>query len=193
MSYFGLVGFSGAGKSTVAEYLRDHYNACMLVISDQFATMLDRLGLPPTQKNKEIVARTIRDLYGEQVIDQAVLRQAGAAQGDLPRRLFVIDGIRLSDGLQLYRERPGFWLIAIVATPEVRLERLNKRAGKPDQSYASLDDLLAHDQMPNERGIARLISNADRLIENNGSIAELEAKIDRLMATLGHTRHTTGT
>lgn len=94
--------------------------------------------------------------------------------------LVVIDGLRSEAEVKRFRSRfPGFILIGILSTFERRLSRLSARGRSDDLSRA--EDLRNRDSREETFGLGRALAEADRILENNGSLGAFEEKARSLL------------
>jgi dephospho-CoA kinase len=109
-------------------------------------------------------------LRREQGMDAVALATIPAVEA-LDAPLVVIDGIRGDAEVHRFRERfPGFILVGIVSSFEQRLSRLSARGRSDDLSRE--EDLRIRDRREEGFGLAGALAEADRVLENNGSLEE---------------------
>ena len=93
--------------------------------------------------------------------------------------------MRRSEDFEIPKQEFGdaLKLIVVDAEPKVRFARLNKRGRENDPK--DFDEFLRQEKRENEIfNFDRTFSYADFSIENNGSVRELEQKIDKIMGTV---------
>ncbi len=194
MEIIGIAGGIGAGKSTVSAYLASRGWA--VIDADDVARAVTEPGTPAW--------RALRDAFGDAVLDTdgrldraflaeivfhdptALARLNRITHGRIGReihdRLKAISGPAAFIALPLFRaeHRVAFELTrvwAVLASPEVAVGRLTRLRG------LTASDAVARlgSQMTNEERIALV----DAVIWNEGSIGELEARVDELLAEAG--------
>jgi dephospho-CoA kinase len=194
----GLTGGMASGKSTVARMLRER--GATVVDADRLVASLYEPGEPG--------ARAVAELFGPEALDErgAVDRErvaelvfhdpAGAesrhrleeAIHPLVRQRFARLAEEAAEGADtdlvvleatLLVEAgygPGFdTVVTVEADPEVRLERAIGRGMAPEEARRRL---LAQ----GEGDVRR--AGADRVIRNDGTLEDLERKVDELLAEL---------
>ncbi len=174
----GLTGTNGAGKTSAARWLKDRgfrYES----LSDEIRRELDRRGMPATRDNLTVTGNE--------------LRAAGGA-GELARRVrerletgidYVVDSIRNPAEVAELRELPDFRLIHFDAPREVRFRRTVERAD--ERTPRSLAEFIEQEERelataePTTQQLLATFKLADETICNDGSLADLECKLERLI------------
>jgi dephospho-CoA kinase len=194
MRVYGLTGNIGSGKSTVAQLLRDR--GVPVVDADQVAREVVEPGTPGLQRvaarfpgvltadgrldRKALAARVFADaaeraaLNG--IVHPLIAEEVGRRMGELAGQGHAFSvyeaALIVENGLDAALDG----LIAVTAPEAEVLRRVSLRDGMGE---ADLRARLAA-QLPAEHKIAR----ADFVIENAGVRAELDAKVDRVLAVL---------
>lgn len=177
----GLTSMPGAGKGTAAKHLQEKYGAAPYGFSSILADILKRLNIDRTRPNFQTLSIILRQGFGEDVLAYAIENDAVTAEVDL----VVIEGIRRIEDLVALEPLPYFKLIAIDLAPELRFERMKKRGEKAGEADMSWETFLAQDAAPTEATIPATMDRAWKTLDNSGSVAELERKLDGLMLELG--------
>lgn len=194
MLLVGLTGGIGSGKSTVAARLAER--GAVILDADDFARQAIEPGTPGYAKVTEAFGHDVVRPDGQ--IDRE--RLAGRIFGDIEARgalesiihpevarLFAdaAESFRETDRIVVYvvpllvegRLQDVFDLVVAVTAPEeVRISRLVNDRG---MDRAAIRDRMAA-QVPEEE---RLLA-ADAVVDNAGTLEELEGEIDRLWTVL---------
>jgi dephospho-CoA kinase len=95
--------------------------------------------------------------------------------------LVVIDGTRGPDEIRAFKHAFGddLKVVAIHASPKVRFDRLKARA-RPD-SPAKPSEFDARDRRELDWGLGEAIALADYMVNNDGTLKELKAEVDKLL------------
>ena len=94
--------------------------------------------------------------------------------------LVIIDGLRGDAEARIFRSHfHDFILIGIVSSFEKRLSRLSARGRSDDLSRA--EDLRNRDRREETFGLGRALAEADRILENDGSLETFEEKARSLL------------
>jgi dephospho-CoA kinase len=186
----GLTGGLAAGKTTVAEWLRDV--GFRVIDADELVAELYR--------PEEAGAEAVREFFGEQVLDekggvdhvklaaevfedQESLRWLEAVVHPLVRRRFEerakdLGGVVILEGTLLVEAGYGPMfdlMVSVEAPPEVRLARAVARG---------LDEAEASRRLEAQGDGALRRAATQRVILNNGTLDELRSEVDELVKEL---------
>jgi dephospho-CoA kinase len=187
----GLSGGVGSGKSTVSELLRRH--GAVVIDADAiarevvepgtpgFAAVVSRFGPSVVRDGRldrpalaELVFRDERarlDLNG--IVHPLVRERAAVLMGEAPANAVVVYDVPLLVESDLGSDYDV--VVMVLADAEVRVRRLAGR-GMPEHDARARMAAQASDE---ERRAA-----ADEIIENNGTRADLKARVDALWQRL---------
>ena len=191
----GLTGGIGAGKSTAAARFRalgalvldadaiaraalEPGGACYLAVADAFG---EEILLPDGKIDRKALAKIVfaseekRALLNELVHPHVIEAMFSRAEADLGKQ----GGIAVFEVPLLFESGMHERMdanVLVTADEETRLERVCRRDGATRESAIS----RIRAQMPDEQ--KRLLANY--VLENNGSVAELNEQIDRVYNTL---------
>ncbi|NCN25303.1 hypothetical protein COT94_04385 [Candidatus Falkowbacteria bacterium CG10_big_fil_rev_8_21_14_0_10_37_14] len=176
----GLVGPMVSGKGTVADYLKENYNATVYGFSSPLRDIIKRLHLPLLRKNLANLSNCLRTQFGNDLISCAIM--ADIADDSSP--LIVLDGIRRLSDIENASKLPGFILIKIDAKEQTRYNRLLKRSQNSDDQLKTLAAFQADEQAEADREIPLVMTKATLAIDNNGDFDSLYTQIDALIKPL---------
>jgi len=176
----GIVGQQAAGKGAIASYLEKAYGAKKLRFSGPLTDILRRLRIPFTRDNQIKLAETLRATFGPSVLTAALIADAADTDG-----LVTIDGLRKPGDLEELKTLPGFHLLAVAADIHIRYGRSKIRGEKPEDATITFEDFEASHLRSTEITIPELEAQAEFKIPNDGTIEELYARLDGIMAGLG--------
>jgi len=188
----GLTGGIASGKSTVSRLLAKH--GAFVVDADLVAREVVEPGTPALA---QIVA-----VFGDGVLrpdgslDRDALGAIVFADAEANKKLRAIThpaiGARIAELIDTVRDSDaivvldapllveagwtGMPLIVVAAEPEVQVERMVRDR--------DMDDGDARSRMAAQASLEDKLAKADIVIWNNGSIAELEARVDEVWAEL---------
>lgn len=172
-----VVGMPGSGKSTVVQYLVNHYKLPFLHFGQITIDEIHKRGLPEGQENEKKVRQELRKQYG----------MAAYAHLSLPKiqELFKTHPVILIDGLYSWSEYTllreanvgELILVSIISLRKNRYQRLASRPYRPlstieaeKRDFAEIQDL--------EKGGP--IALCDYYITNDAGIQEVEQATARL-------------
>lgn len=168
----GVTGRIGAGKTSAAQYLSSRYGFQYIRYSQILATWLG--GSESKNRLQE---------FGWEVMN-------GGRQDELNRRLIeqiapdsnaVVDGLRHPIDYESLSKKFGFsfHLLYIDTAIDVRWARL-----KGHSRYQTRQDFDAADSHPVEQQIEKLRTDAEMVLRNDGSPAELHSALDTVIRDL---------
>ncbi|RME30818.1 hypothetical protein D6789_04510 [Candidatus Woesearchaeota archaeon] len=174
--YVGLTGKNCAGKDSVADILAAK-GFERLSLSDAIRDELRRRGAEITREALITAGNELRARFGASIL-------ADRIKGLLTSDRAVIVSIRNPEEIASLRELRGFVLVGVDAPAPTRYARAVARHREGgEQSY---EDFLAKEQRENTRDpcaqqLDACLAQADYLITNTGSLAELQAAVERFL------------
>jgi len=172
----GITGTLGAGKGTIASYLKrkgfTHYSVRNFLIKE-----IKKRGMPINRKSMAIVGNELRKKNSPSFLVEQLYKQAKKEGGNC-----IIESIRTEGEIRALRKKGRFYLLAVDADPKIRYERIIKRGSETDN--VSYKEFLENEQKemvsndPAKQNINKCIKMADYKILNNGSFNELYQKIE---------------
>lgn len=156
-----LTGMPGAGKSTVASFLKEKGFATV-TMGDAVREEAKRQGLEPTDANLGKLMLKLRQDLGQGAVAHLVLQklERDGSSGDV-----VIDGIRSIPEVEVLKKAGHVKLLAIHASQDTRFKHLVDRARS--DAPASSDEFAGRDKRELSVGISEAIALADETISNN--------------------------
>ncbi len=180
MTFIGIVGPKGAGKDTIAVYLKDHYGAKIHSHSEILDDILNVLYLPNTRDNA-ISLVELRKIFGDNYLVNALNHKIEADQGDLK----VLTGIRFKNEYDNARNYPNSKIIYVDAPIELRYKYISGRRQRVDDNKTSFEHFQALEKRETEIYIKDLGTQADFKIQNDQTLQYLYGEVDKIMAGLG--------
>ena len=180
MVIIGITGTLGAGKGTIVEYLVnnkgfEHFSARGLLVEE-----LEKRGLDKIRDNMVVVANELREKHGSSYVADELFKRA-LFKG----KNAVIESLRAVGEIESLRNKGEFILLAVDADPKLRYERVLGRMSSTDN--VSFEKFLADEEKEmestdaNRQNLKKCIEMADFVIENNGTIDELNRKIENIL------------
>jgi dephospho-CoA kinase len=174
----GVAGMPGAGKATVREMVQA-LGYPVVVMGDVVRDEVKRRKLELTPENIGYVMLKLREEEGPAAVAKRCLPKIEDAKYDV----ILVDGIRsLHEVEKFKRHFPKFILIAIHSSPETRFRRLFER-GRSDDSR-NREVFAERDLRELSVGLGNAIATADYLIVNEGTKAQLERKVHKVLETV---------
>ncbi len=156
-----LTGMPGAGKSTVASFLKEKGFATV-TMGDAVREEAEMQGLEPTDPNLGKLMIKLRQDLGQGAVAHLILQKL-ARDGNADA--VVIDGIRSIPEVEVLKKVGRVKLLAIHASRDTRFRHLVDR-GRSD-APASSDEFAGRDRREFSVGISEAIALADETISNN--------------------------
>jgi dephospho-CoA kinase len=171
----GIAGMPGAGKGVFRRtILRMGYP--VVTMGDEVRAEVKRRNLQPTPHNLGKTMLNLRELEGQ----AAIAKRCIPKLENHTQRVVFIDGIRsLVEVDEFQKQFPRFILVAIHASPKTRYRRLFRRRRSDDPP--DWKTFMERDLRELGIGMGSVISIADYMIVNEGSIGHLKQKIMRLI------------
>lgn len=180
MIIIGITGTLGAGKGTVVDYLVKnknfkHFSARNLLIEE-----IEKRGMENNRDSMVAVANDLREKFGSGYIAEELFNRALNSKDNA-----IIESLRTVGEIETLRKKGNFTLLAVDADPRIRYERILIRGTSTDN--ISFERFLADEQRemtstdPNKQNLGECIKRADFVIDNNGSLEELNEKIEKIL------------
>lgn len=162
-----LTGMPGAGKSTIAEGLRERGGHTVVNMGDAVRAEAARRGLEPTAPNLGSLMVGLRERGGPGAVAKLVGPSVEAAPAG---HTVVIDGIRSNAEIDYFRSLGRVRILSVHASADTRFGFLGRR-GRPDDP-ASRERFNERDLRELGIGISGSIAMADETISNNAGGAD---------------------
>src|SRR5918997_277771 len=163
-----LTGMPGAGKSTVASFLKDKGFA-VVTMGDVIREEAKRQGLEPTDVNLGKMMLKLRQDLGPGAVGQIVLqklaRDGSNNNNNDSSNVVVVDGIRSVAEVEVLKKVGNVRLLAIHASQDTRFKHLRER-GRADAPSDS-NEFSGRDKRELSVGVSEAIALANEMISNN--------------------------
>jgi len=177
----GIAGSFGAGKGAVVDYLVSlkgftHFSASGFITEE-----IIKQGLPVNRDSMIYVGNELRAQFGPAHIVEALYARATEVGGNA-----VIEALRAVAEVAKIKELGGF-VIGVDANPEIRYERAFTRGSvKDDVPYGKWQEqekLESNPDHPTKQNIFGALNESNRIILNDGTLEELNEKIEEFLAS----------
>lgn len=189
----GLTGNIATGKSSVLDYLARL--GAYIIDADKLAhqsmtpegaayhAVIAEFGPAILNPDKTINRKALgqivfknADLLNklEQIVHPAVFAMTLKLVEAAPASVIVLEAVKLLEAGPMFSQVDEVWVVT--ARPEVQLRRLMENRG--------MDEATARQRMGMQSPQAAKINQADRVIDNSGTLDELYAQLDQIWAEL---------
>ncbi len=172
----GLVGETGSGKDTVAEYLRDNYNAKLMRFSDPLKDTLSIYFDKLSKDDQAWLYEVFRERFGDDVLSKAIQKRVE----DIDAELVIINGLRMPSDYDFMQRFPDSKVLYVTVPSKLRWKRVTGRGEKTDDdiSFEAFQEL---DTRSTEVHIPEIGSKADWRINNTQDLEYLLLEADKIM------------
>lgn len=178
-----LTGMPGAGKSTVANSLKDK-GFLVITMGDVIREEALRLKLDLNDTNLGKLMVKLREESGPGAVAELVIRKIDpilVSSGDRHTSVLIVDGIRSIAEVCVLKCVGHVRILAIHASTDIRFVHLKERR-RTDAPLAQ-SDFMERERRELDVGISEVIALADEVIANNRlTIGQLEAAAFEIVA-----------
>jgi len=165
---FALVGMPGSGKTEATLILKES-KFSKVVMGDVIREEMRNKKIPMNSKNMREFMIDLRKKEGMDIVARKCFKKIESIDSDL----IIIDGLRNFEEVEFFKTNlKSFKIIAVHASAELRYKRLLAR--KREDDSLDIELLKERDKKELSVGIGRVIEIADYIIENEGTIEQLQ-------------------
>jgi len=180
VTIIGIVGMPASGKTVVAEHLARKPGAMRIHLGDFVWDWLKRRGVKPSEETGLMASLYLWAEYGDMPIAQWAINQIKKAKN---KKLIIIDSLRTVEEARIFQLKFGndFHVIAVLASPAVRLKRMQARA-----RFGPLTKLefRMRDREELRIGVGDLIASSNHYIDGNQNMASVKKQTDGILKHL---------
>jgi len=157
----------GSGKTTISEIVKE-MGIPVIVMGDVVREEARIRGIEPTPKNLGKLMIEMREKMGANVIAKRCVDKIK----ELNSKIVLVEGVRSLEEVEEFRKVGDAKIIAVHSSPKTRYERLSRRRRSDDPK--SWEEFRERDLRELDVGIGRVISLADEIIINEGTLEDLK-------------------
>jgi len=174
----GLVGPLASGKEVTKKYLEEQYKASSYRFSTMLRDILNRLYLPISRENMQNLSLDLRQRFQGDVLAKVIAKDVERDTNSI----VVIDGVRRLDDISHLKNLPGFFLVSIDASPEIRYKRMLSRNENSGDDQKTFNEFLADGNKEAEQEITAVMQTSKYHLNNDGSLPDLYKQIEEIIA-----------
>jgi len=184
MNIIGITGTLGAGKGTIVDLLKDEYGFAHYSVRDYLVEVISERGMKNNRDSMTLIANELRANNSPSFITDELYKKA--IKNDVN---CIIESIRTPGEIESLRAKGQFYLFAVDADSKVRYNRIKIRKSSTDN--IDFDTFIANEERemntddPNKQNLAKCISMADFVFDNNGDLTELNTKVREVINSIG--------
>ena len=171
----GLLGESGSGKDTVANYLKEKHGAQLMRFADPIKETLNIYFEKSSREDQQWLYLQFKERFGSDVLGKALRKKVEASEG-----LIVINGLRMPDDYDFVKSFSGSQILYITADQKLRWERTVNRHEKSDDNI-SFEKFQEQEKVETEIHIPEIGVKADFTIRNEKDLDYLLQSVDEAM------------
>jgi len=176
--FIGIAGQILAGKGTATEFFVKQHDGEHLRFSKILDEILTVMDLPISRIHEQTLGVLVKELFGEDVLSKALIERANNSA----KKIIVFEGLRKKEELDSLRAAlPGFKLIYLKASPEIRYARMQQRNEKLGESTKTYEEFLESEKHDADKQITDLEGQADFIVPNEGTTEELNAQLEKIL------------
>ncbi len=180
MIVVGITGTLGAGKGTLVEYLVNekgflHYSVRSFLIKE-----IEKRGLVVNRDTMTLIANELRANHSPSYITDCLFEEALSKGVNC-----VIESIRTPGEIVSLQKKGRFILFAVDADPRIRFLRITKRKSETDsidfETFLQNEAREMESDDANKQNLKACIKQADFVLDNNGTVADLIEKAEKVL------------
>lgn len=180
----GLLGETGSGKDTVAEYLQEEYGAKLMRFADPMKETLSIYFDKLSKADQSWLYLVFKERFGEDVLSRAMAKRVE----DEKSSLIVINGLRMPSDYDFVKKYPDSYVLYITLDQKIRWERVASRGEKTDDKI-SFEKFQELDRQETEIHISEVGAKADKKINNDKDLNYLLGEVDKYMSKISVQRN----
>jgi dephospho-CoA kinase len=181
----GITGTLGSGKGTVSDFLHQK-GYKIYVFSDVIKKELRKEGREITRENMQDKGNELREEFGANIIAKKIAENIISDSAELA----IADGARNPEEIiYLKNHFKNYFTIGVTASADTRFKLIKSRNKSFDRMDREVFDKLerrgrGEGETKSGQQEERCLELADYIIENEGTVEELEAKVRKVLARL---------
>lgn len=172
----GLVGATGSGKDTVADYLEEHHGVKKMRFADPLKETLAIYFDKFSKEDQGWLAVQFRNRFGDDILSRALRKRIDEGEG-----VIMVNGVRFWEDFHFIKSYTNSYIIFIDVDQELRWKRTTSRGEKSDDAMSFEQFKETEKHMETEKYVPELGAKADFVIKNDKDLEHLMKETDRVM------------
>lgn len=175
----GIIGTIGSGKDAAGDYISGKLDIPSFQISSPLKKICVETGIEPTRENLIALGTKLAYEHGDGYLAEYIIQH-------MPDRA-IITGMRQLGQVAVLKSLSRLTLISIDANPSILFERVknNNKLGEANTIDEFICREKAENSTPNAQRLFECMKLADYHLLNEGSLEDLYAKLDKILALVG--------
>lgn len=171
----GLVGETGSGKDTVANYLKEKYGVVAIRFADPLSDALKIFVDDILKQDQQWISLMLREHFGNDILAKALRKKVSNSEG-----MVVVNGMRTWNDYEMIKSFSPSHVIYVTAEQKLRWERVFGRGEKIDDAV-SFEKFQEIGKAEAEIHISEIGKKADFTIRNEKDLPALLRSVDEVM------------
>ncbi|MFA6184353.1 MAG: AAA family ATPase [Parcubacteria group bacterium] len=172
----GLVGATGSGKDTVANYLEEKHGVQKMRFADPLKETLAIYFDKFSKEDQSWLAVQFRNRFGDDILSRALRKRIDNGEG-----IIMVNGVRFWEDFHFVKSYTDSYILYIDVPQKIRWERTINRGEKSDDAMSFEKFIETEQTMETEKYVPEMGAKADFVIENDKDLAHLLAEADKVM------------
>ena len=174
----GLVGATGSGKDTVADYLEEKHNVQLMRFADPLKETLAIYFEKFSKEDQAWLAVQFRNRFGDDILSRALRKRIDDGEG-----VIMVNGVRFWEDFHFIKSYSNSYIIHIDVPREIRWKRTTTRGEKTDDAM-SFEKFKETEQVETEIHVPAIGAKADFVIKNDKDLDHLLGEVDRVIGEI---------
>ena len=175
----GLVGATGSGKDTVADYLEEKHGVQKMRFADPLKETLAIYFDKFSKEDQGWLAVQFRNRFGDDILSRALRKRIDNGQG-----MIMVNGVRFWEDFHFVKSYTDSYILFIDVPQKIRWERTVSRGEKSDDAMSFEKFQETEQTMETEKYVPEMKERADFVINNDQDLEHLLQAVDKVMAEI---------
>jgi len=172
----GLVGATGSGKDTVADYLEKEHGVQKMRFADPLKETLSIYFDKFSKEDQGWLAVQFRNRFGDDILSRALRKRIDNGEG-----IIMVNGVRFWEDFHFVKSYTDSYIFFIDVPQKIRWERTTNRGEKSDDAMSFEKFQETEQTMETEKYVPEMKADADYVISNDKDLDSLLKEVDRVM------------